>query len=392
MLTRSRKLPRSVWTLFVATLLNRMGTMALPFFILFLTERRHLAPATAGSLFASYGAGSLIAGPGAGLVAARAGARRTMIGSLALTALVLAIVPWIRSAPALALLAFAWALCGEAFRPACASVIAASVPSARQREAYALVRLAVNLGMSIGPAIGGFLASRSFGALFVVDGATSLAAAVWLALPFGRDVEVQADEAPRGVARDARRGQRALLVHLLAVALVALVAYQAVSSMAFFFVHDLGLTTATYGVVFASSGLLIVVFELPLTSYLRRWSHRGLLVAGASLIAIGFGALSIVRGLMGVATSTVIWTVGEMLLGPAAAARAAELESDKRPGMAIGLYSGVWSAAFAVGPWLGMESLARLGSIRHWVTVGCVGLAAAALFALEEDRSRLTAP
>ena len=74
----------------------------------------------------------------------------------------------------------ALSLVAEAFRPASLTVVADAVPAAQRKTAFAVIRFAINLGMSIGPTVGGLLAATSFRALFYLDGATSIAAGALL--------------------------------------------------------------------------------------------------------------------------------------------------------------------------------------------------------------------
>lgn len=376
-----RALPRPIWIAFVATVMHRSGTMALPFLVLYLTDERRLSPEAAGGMLGMYGLGSLVAGPLAGWVVSRVGARTVMVVSLLGTATCLAAVPAVLSPYAMAALVLVWAVVGESFRPACSAVVAEIVAPERRREAFAVLRLAVNLGMSMGPAIGGGLVAISYHALFVVDAATSVLAAAMFALPSARALSVRRhDRLPTASAHSGSLGP--LVLHLVATSLVALVAYQAVSTMPLYIVRDLSLSPAVYGWVFAFSGILIVLFELPFTAASRRWPHRGLLVAGAALTAVGFAAHAVARGPVLLFAIAIVWTAGEILLGPAAAARVADLEPPGRRGVYLGMYNGVWSGAFALGPWLGAQSLTGLGPELHWAAVGIVGLTGAALYAL----------
>lgn len=78
-----RRLPRRLWVLAAATLINRMGTMALPFLSLYVTRGMGLPPATAGQLWALYGATALCAGPLAGRLADRWGSTALWAGAFA---------------------------------------------------------------------------------------------------------------------------------------------------------------------------------------------------------------------------------------------------------------------------------------------------------------------
>lgn len=378
-----RALPRPVAVVCLATFVNRAGTMALPFLVIYLTHERHLSAERAGAVLAAYGAGALVAGPLGGWLVGRTSARAAMVGSLAGSALSLLALTQVTAPIASVGLVIGWAICAESFRPAAAAVVAEHVEPAGRRNAYAVLRLAVNLGMAVGPAAGGLMAERSYGALFVTDAATSFAAAGLLLSPAGRPLGAHLAQASRTVLEPLpKRARAALTLHLLGVALVAIVAYQALSTMPLYMTGSLALGESAYGFVFGLSGLLIVLFEVPLTVWLERWSHRRLLVCGAALTGLGFAALGIAGSLYGVILTTFVWTTGEMLLGPATSARVADLEPAGRRGVFVGLHNGVWSAAFAAGPWLGLQLFARVEPRLHWALVGLVGLAAAAVFSL----------
>ena len=378
---RIRELPAPIGVAFATTLANRLGTMALPFLMVYLTEVAHCTPGRAGLVLGAYGAGSLVAGPLAGWAVSRVGARAVMIASLLGSGVLMLLFSQLEGFTGILVVTFAWAVSGEAFRPACSAVVAAHVPSERRREAFAIIRLAVNLGMTIGPLFGGFISEHSFTTLFVLDAVSSFAAAGFLMLPVGSTLSTPAPTLGMAASRtEERPAVTPLIVHLIGVLLLAMVAYQGLSTMALYMTQNLHLPKSSYGIVFALSGLIIVVLEVPLTTWLSGWSHRQLLVIGALLTAIGFAALSVAATLTAVIATTIVWTFGEMLLGPAAAARVADLEPSSRRGLYMGFYNAIWSASFALGPWLGSISFSQFGARTHWLIVGAVGLTAAAVF------------
>ena len=177
-----RGLPRQAWLVCVASLVNRTGTMVLPFLVLYLTRELGLSPRAAGLGLAVYGVGSLITTPLAGRLCDRVGALRIMRFSLLVSGLVLFFLPLARGLSSVLAATFLWSVVSEGVRPASFTLLSQVVPPAQRKPAFALLRLAVNLGMSIGPALGGVLATVSFPALFWVDGATSVAAGLVLVL------------------------------------------------------------------------------------------------------------------------------------------------------------------------------------------------------------------
>jgi predicted MFS family arabinose efflux permease len=364
-----------------ATLVNRSGTMFLPFLILYLTKDMGVSPPAAGGVLALFGFGALATGPFAGQLADRFGPVRMRRASLVLSGFFLLLVPFARTLPAIAVLTLLLALAGEAFRPASLSVISHLATPDQRKAAFALQRLAINLGMSIGPALGGFLASVSWPALFVVDGATSLLAALTLVLFFPKTVTFPST-GPAGAGPSRRDGLRdgPFVYFLLALIPVGIVFFQHESAMAVYIVRDLGIAVWTFGLLHTVNTLLIVFLEVPLNLATARWNHRRTLVVGSVLVAAGFGALAFARSLGAVVLTIVVWTFGEMVLLPAMASWVADAAPPEKRGAYMGLYTMAFNAALVVGSPLGTALLDRRGGLVLWLTMLALGLLSAALF------------
>src|SRR5262245_40084046 len=174
------ELPPTIWIHFAATLVNRLGTMAIPFLLLYLTQERGFDAEHAGLMLGVYGGTSLVVSPVLGRMADRIGHVRLMKLSLLSSGIVLLSYPFARTPAQVTIATILFAMTAEAFRPASLSVLTDLAPPAQRKAAFAANRLAINLGMSVGPAVGGYLAESSFPAVFRVDGATTLLA--WLLL------------------------------------------------------------------------------------------------------------------------------------------------------------------------------------------------------------------
>ena len=161
---------------------------------------------------------------------------------------------------------------------------------------------------------------------------------------------------------------------------VTVVFFQHISSMPLFVVRDLGLSAATYGLLFSLNCLLIVLFEVALNSATAHWPHRRTLALGAILSGAGFGAMAFAWNAWSLAITVVLWTFGEMLFFPASAAYATDIAPDARRGEYSGLYTMAFSLAFAVGPWAGTVVLERAGARTLWGLTFVLGLAAAVMF------------
>ena len=382
-------LPREVWYLCLAILINRAGTMVLPFLTLYLTIDRGFSAGTAGLALTVYGICAIVTAPLAGRFSDKFGGLRIMKLSLVLSGLILFVFPFITSLTGIFIVCGLWAFTSEAFRPPSMAIIGDLAGPERRKAAFALSRLAINLGMSIGPVIGGFLAMRSYQLLFVVDGTTSLMAGLLLALLPWRTLHRSKEElfAAAQNEAEAKPGlrysdvlkDRRFTYFLLAMLPIEMVFFQQLAAMPLFMVRELQMSEAGIGLLFAINTVIIIIVEVPLNTAMADWRHRHALALGALLIGIGFGALVLIDGVFGAAVTVVIWTFGEMIFLPASAAYVSDIAPREQAGAYMGLYTMGFSIALAVGPWVGTAVMERFGSSTVWVGTLICGLITAVM-------------
>lgn len=379
------RLPRGIWVLFSVSLVNRLGTMFLPFLVLYLTRHLGLATGLAASMLALYGLVGIAVAPFAGRLADRWGAERVMRLSLFSSGTLLVLFPFVRSLAGVAALTAAIAATAESFRPANMSLATHVVSPADRKAAFSLLRLAINLGMSVGPAAGGFLAAVSFPALFWVDGATSiLAGMVLVAWPVGDGASPAPSEPsePAGTRPlSAALADRNFVFFLVALLPVVFVFFQHIAALPLFLVRDLGRSESTFGLLFSLNTLLIVFLEVPINLRMAGVSHARALFAGSLLVAAGFGLYAIPGGLPVVVLGTVVWSFGEMVLLPGLSSYVADVAPSALRGTYMGLYSMTFSVGFALAPWLGATLLERAGAAPLWISMFFLGSLSAVLLA-----------
>jgi MFS family permease len=390
-------LPRPVWVVSASTLVNRAGSMVLSFLVIYLTRERQLSAERAGFLLFLYGAGAIVAGPIAGRLADRWGSAPLMRASLFGSGVVLLLYPFAHTLPALVGVTVVLAMVTESFRPAAMSFFAETVEPKRRKSAFSVYRLAINLGMAIGPAVGGVLATISFRYLFLVDGATSILAGLVLAvatLPRRSHPAAVSSSAPAPTTASRLRLSTAahadprFLFFLASVLPVCIVFFQHMSTMPLFVVRDLGFSPRTFGLLFSLNCVLIVLLEVPLNAATSHWPHRRTLALGALLSGFGFGGMAFAHGLVSLAVTVVIWTFGEMLFFPASAAYATDIAPDARRGEYSGLYTMMFSVAFAIGPWAGTVVLERIGARSLWGITAVLGALAATMLLRMREPAR----
>ncbi|HZJ53561.1 MAG TPA: MFS transporter [Myxococcaceae bacterium] len=372
-------LTRDSWLLGLATLVNRAGTMVIPFLALHFTRNLGFSAGQAGVALAVYGVVSLLISPFAGRLADRVGSQRILTVSLFLGGLGFWALPLLKTMPQVLVGMVVLSAVSEAMRPATLALVSDLAPPELRRQAFALNRLAINLGMSVGPALGGFLAAHSFQMLFWVDGATSIAAALVLLLfPLRvRSVEAHAAGTPSLGAIGDRR-LRYVIVCLLPVLLVF---FQHEGAMPVWMVEQLGMPTQNFGLIFTINTVLIVFLEVRLNGMTAHWSPARALSVGSALCTVGFGALAFLTSYWGIVLTVVIWTFGEMILFPSTATYVSELAPPGRRGEYMGFYSMTFGIGFTIGPWAGLNVLEAAGARTLWISCLAVGTLSTLLLA-----------
>ena len=155
------ELPRVYWTIWLGTLVNKLGSVVVPFLALYLTQERLLSKALAGLLISLYGVGAILAGLTGGMLADRYGRRVTLLLSLFGGALATLGIGFARQLSILALFTFLVGWLGEMYRPAVAALIADVVPPEKRTRAYGLLYWVINLGFAVAMMVGGLAATKS---------------------------------------------------------------------------------------------------------------------------------------------------------------------------------------------------------------------------------------
>lgn len=388
-------LPRDMWVLFYTTLINRSGTMVIPFLVLYLTQKIGVSASEAGVALLVYGIAAFIAAPLTGKLADKIGALKVMKLSLIGTSVMMFIYGFITDYYLILVCTFVLSIINEAFRPANLSLITEIVTPSQRRLAFALNRLGINIGMSIGPVAGGFLILIDYHFLFYVNAFASLAAGIYLILtPWTSlsESNVLSDKtSPQlhlssSVLKDAK-----FLFFLIAVIPANLVFFQHIGGLPLYIVDELSYSTAAFGLLSAINTVIIILIEVPLNDMMSKMSYSKSMFIGALLAAVGFGAMAVAKDIAPLIFAIIIWTFGEMIFFPVTAAYASEIAPAKRRGEYMGYFQMTFSFAFSAGPWLGTIVYEKFGSVILWSAALVMGLITAILMLFVKDKTNATA-
>lgn len=373
-----RSLPRPVALVLVGVALNRAASFVQLFLVLYLV---HLGftPVQAGLALTMFGAGAVLGVLVGGAVTDRFGPRSTIGVSMATTGVLVGCLAFVRPYWALLAVCTGAGVAAQVFRPAASSLLAALTPASDLVMVSAAYRIALNVGATIGPLLGAFLATRSFTALFLTDMSTSLAfaATAFAWLPPRADHDSEAAGPPGSYAAVLHDGRYLLMVLSLLVIYVVEIQYASALPLA---LRGRGFSTAAYGIVIALNGLLVIAVQLPLTRAIQRWPIRRAVTLGIALIGVGIGMYGI-RGALGfLIVATMVWTLGEIVAAPAVVAYPALIAPRSVRARYIATATAAQSIGYAIGPAVGTALLVRLGS-GLWPLAAVAGLGAAVLAA-----------
>jgi MFS family permease len=373
-------LPATYWYLWTGLLINRIGAFAVLFLSLYLTDVRGASPALAGVVVGTYGAGGVAGTLLGGVLTDRWGRRSTLLWSHLAAAAAMVALAFTTHLAAIAALAAVLGVAHSMPGPAFVAAIIDVVPLERRSRAFNLQFWAFNLGMAGASLLAGLLAEVSYLALFLADAAATLAAVVligWKVPETLPRVPVTPEAArPRDRGLVTALTDRIFLVFVSLTFVLALLNAQLNTIMPLAMRAD-GLSPASYGVVVALGGVLIVVGQLFVPRLIDGHVKHRVLALSTALLAAGYGVLALADHLAGYLAAAVVWTVGVMLAAPPNA----EINGELAPISLRGRYQAVFyltfPAAAFLAPTLGGTSLQYLGDW-HWVLTALVGLVAVA--------------
>jgi MFS family permease len=384
-----REYPRQFWTVVLCTFIDRIGMgIMLPFLMLYITRKFDVSTAQAGVFLGVFSLTDAIGRVLGGALTDRLGRKSMLILGLTASASTSLLMGWANSTELLYGSALVVGLFASVGTPAQQAMIADLLPEERRSGGFGIIRVAFNLGVTIGAALGGLLAARSYTLLFISDAAISLLTAGIVILAMhetrptpGRSGPAQTTARPSGGYLDVLRDATFMLFIAANVAMMCI--YRQSNTTLSVYLRDVhSIPEERLGVLTSFNAALVILFQFPISRLTDR--HRPLLViaAGTVLFALGFSMYgwASTYALFVVAMTTI--TVGEMFVAPTAQAVAARLSPEDKRGRYMGVFGFSWTISSAIGPFLAGLFMDNADPRWVWYAVGLVGLMVAGSFAL----------
>lgn len=392
------KYPPQFWLMFWGMLISTIGgSMVWPFLMIYITGRLHLPLTQAASLMTLNSVVAFAAAFLAGPVIDRVGRKWIMVISLLGIGGVYLFYTQASTFAFTALLMALTGLFNPLYRVGADAMMADLIPSEQRPDAYALMRMSNNLGISIGPAIGGFVAATSYNFAFLGAALGMSSYAVLIAifaretLPAKRDASLR----PEPPAREPLGGYlKVFSDHTFVYFIVAFTLNQVCAALIWVLLgvhakNNFGVTENQYGFIPMTNALMVVLLQAMVTRQTKKRPALPMLALGSLLYAAAVTSVALGRGFWGFWLSMVIMSVGELILMPTATTYTADLAPADMRGRYMSLFSLTWGIAQGIGPVTGGFLADTYGPPAPWLGGGVAGALAVAAFVVLAGRKKI---
>jgi len=250
------------------------------------------------------------------------------------------------------------AIFGAIFQPVAQATVADLVEFKDRTDAYAMIRSAGNFGWALGPGIGGFVAGSSYSVLFVISGCMTLISSMIIA-KYLKGIKARGNNDKPFKLKDmfVYKGNELILKFVIFVFVIYLVFAQLISPFSIYSVDLMGISKVQLGMLFTLNGLMVSLFQLPVTRLLRKYKLTSQLALGSIIFAGGYLVVGFSTTFVFFIVAMVVITAGENCVSPPALALTANLAPEGRTGRYMGIYGFAVTIGWSLGPLIGLSLL-----------------------------------
>jgi MFS family permease len=349
--------PRRFWVVVAVSFIDRIGgTLLFPFFALYITQRFGVGMTQAGVVLGMFSVFSLLGGMFGGALTDRFGRRRLILFGLIFSALSTLSLGLVNDYALLLPVAAVIGLLADVAGPAHQAMIADILPEEKRQEGFGILRVVANISWIIGPVIGGFVADRSFFALFVIDAIISCIVAVlfYILIPETKP-EPHPDAEHETLLQTFGGYRRALqdysfVAFILASILMGLVYQQMYHTLSVYLRDVHGISPQGYGVLLTFSAVTVILFQFWTTRVIKTRPPFLMMALGVIFYAIGFGMFALVTLYLLFGAAIVVITIGEMIVMPTSSALAAHFAPEEMRGRYMAVFGLTYLVPSIFGP------------------------------------------
>jgi MFS family permease len=381
------KYPRQFWLMFIGMFISTIGaSMIWPFLMLYVSKRLEEPLTVTASLLTLNAGTGLVASFLGGPLIDRFGRKWIMVASLAFNGSMYVFLGHAATFQQFALLLGFGGAVNPLYRSAADAMVADLVPPEKRIDAYSLMRWSNNLGIAIGPLIGGSLAAASYTLAFYCAACGMILYSLLLTF-FAHETlppRLSSSEATRAHERFAGyptilrdKGFVSFLVTFTMVTICAVLMW---TIMPVYANQNFGVSENIYKWIPATNAIMVVTLQTLITKISKRFLPLSVLSIGSLFYAISVGSVAFAQGFIGFWIAMVIMTIGELILVPTSSTYVAHLAPVDMRGRYMSLYGLSWPIGAGIGPFIGGILSDTLGPRSTWFGGFAIGLLGASIF------------
>jgi predicted MFS family arabinose efflux permease len=368
-----RGLSTPAWMLALVMLINRSGAMVIPFLGVYMVNDLRFSLEDTGVVLSCFGIGAVLGSLLGGWLTDKLGHFKVQLVSLLLTVPIFLLLPELHRVLTLALGVFMLSLISETFRPANSVSVASYSKPDNIIRSFSLNRMAMNLGFSIGPALGGFLAAISYAFLFYGNAVAALLSAILFFVYF-RKIKGHQPEKPivdAAVPDPLKELSPYRDLYFMAFSILcsvfAICFFQLLSTLPLYYRTEYKLSEYSIGILLAFSGVVVFLLEMLLVHIAeKRFTARSTIIFGTLLCGLSFLILNLAKGVPVLYLSMFVLCIAEILVMPFMATVTIKRSSLKKRGAYMAINALSFSIAHIFSPFIGTKIAAQYGFTTLW--------------------------
>ncbi|MEL1252236.1 MFS transporter [Flavobacterium sp. DGU38] len=376
--------PKEIWILALITFINRTGTMVIPFLSKYMRENLHFEYNQIGWVMVCFGVGSFIGTWLSGVLSDKFGFYKVMIGSLFGSGIVFFMLQYTTSFEGFCVSILLLTTIADMFRPAMLVSLNTYTRKENKTRALALVRAATSLGFLFGPPLGGLIIILiGYKYLFYVDSATCiLAVIVFVLLVKERKLPFKLKTSNFGVDKYAILKDRTFITHMFISLITGIMYFQVFTTLTLYHKEQFNLSEVNSGLLLSFSGILTLLFELPIVNYVEKnkMNKLNVIMLGLSFMVLSYILLLLNDKWYGILYLMMFFmTLGVMLTFPFANSFAMTRSHTKQEGRYMSVFTMSFSLAHVLSAKTGMEIVAYASYRADFIFMSLIGLLAISL-------------
>lgn len=372
----------------IVMLINRIGAMVLPFLGIYMTTQLGFTLPQTGIVLSCFGIGAMAGSALGGWLTDQYGHFKVQLFSTLLSVPMFFLLSTLTTVVSLAIGVFVLSLITETFRPANSVSISVYAKPENITRSFSLNRMALNLGFSIGPALGGILAAISFKLLFYGNGiAAALAGLIFYFffknLKGNTEYESSIHERRKNKSKSGISPwkDKPFLVYSLYSCFYSVCFFQLLSTLPLYYREIHLLSEAKIGLILAFNGLVVFALEMLLVQIAeRKLRSSQAIIWGVILCSASFFVLLMPGGMWVLLFSMFLLSISEILSMPFMSTVTVKRGSKDRQGSYMGLNALSFSSAHVLSPLIGTYVAQHYGFSNLWIATGILGLLTAVGF------------